>query len=104
MQSDSISIKRDSILHSPSHRQHASFIALTFTSHKKNRWLERTVPILPCTSKLAHPLLNNVNKNGGTEELPSREGIEMDFAATLIVSNTLMAAVIYLVVTWIWED
>jgi hypothetical protein len=35
---------------------------------------------------------------------PNKEGIEMDFAATLIVSNTLMAAVIYLVVTWIWED
>lgn len=35
---------------------------------------------------------------------PNKEGIEMDFAATLMVSNTLMAAVIYLVVTWIWED
>ena len=60
--------------------------------------------MLPCASKLAHPLLNKANENGGTEELPNREGIEMDFAATLIVSNTLMAAVIYLVVTWIWED
>ena len=37
-------------------------------------------------------------------ERPNKEGIEMDFAVTLIASNTLMAAVIYLVVTWIWED
>ena len=35
---------------------------------------------------------------------PNKEGSEMDVAATLIVSNTLMADVIYLVVTWIWED
>ena len=31
-------------------------------------------------------------------------GIEMDFAIVLVVSNSLMAAVIYLVVNWIWED
>ncbi|MBU6435492.1 MAG: hypothetical protein KJS98_19455 [Nitrospirae bacterium] len=34
----------------------------------------------------------------------SMEGIEMDFAATLLISNGIMAAIIYLVVTWIWED
>jgi len=33
-----------------------------------------------------------------------REGIKMEFATTIILSNGLMAAVIYIVVTWIWED
>ncbi|MDP3596797.1 MAG: hypothetical protein Q8S75_07390, partial [Nitrospirota bacterium] len=88
----------------PSHRQSASFITHTFTSHKKNSWLARTVSTLPCISKLAHPLLIRIDINGALRGHPNKEGIEMDFAATLIVSNTLMAAVIYLVVTWIWED
>jgi hypothetical protein len=32
------------------------------------------------------------------------EGIKMEFATTLLVSNGLMAAIIYVVVNWIWED
>ena len=34
----------------------------------------------------------------------STEGIKMEFATTLLVSNGLMAAIIYVVVNWIWED
>lgn len=33
-----------------------------------------------------------------------QEEITMDFAITLIISNGLMATIIYLVVNWIWED
>lgn len=60
--------------------------------------------MFPYFNKLAHPLLNKTNTYRALKGYPNKEGIEMDFAATLIVSNTLMAAVIYLVVTWIWED
>ena len=33
-----------------------------------------------------------------------QEEITMDFAIILIISNGLMATIIYLVVNWIWED
>jgi hypothetical protein len=33
-----------------------------------------------------------------------RKGVTMDFAIILIVSNTLLAAFIYFVVTRIWQD
>ena len=34
----------------------------------------------------------------------STEGIKMEFATSLLVSDGLMAAFIYIVVSWIWED
>jgi len=33
-----------------------------------------------------------------------RKGVTMDFAIILIVSNTVLAAFIYFVVTRIWQD
>jgi len=37
-------------------------------------------------------------------EAKGRKGVTMDFAIILIVSNTLLAAFIYFVVTRIWQD
>ena len=34
----------------------------------------------------------------------STKGIKMEFGTILLVSNGLMAAMIYVVVSWIWEE
>jgi len=61
--------------------------------------------MLLCASTLAYRLLiESLITKDCTADRTSREGIKMDFALTLLISNGLMAAIIYLVVTWIWED
>jgi hypothetical protein len=66
----------------------------------KNRFrlvvLLRAVKLMPC--QRAWPMLCTIPLPKG------RKGVTMDFAIILIVSNTLLAAFIYFVVTRIWQD
>jgi hypothetical protein len=82
----------------------ASSHPATLISHRKSVGYDKESPDATTSTRFGTSIAQEFQQERMHGGHPNKEGIEMDFAATLIVSNTLMAAVIYLVVTWIWED
>lgn len=53
---------------------------------------------------LAYGLLNRALARKIFDKAANKEGIKMDFAIIFIIANGLLAAVVYFLVTWIWQD